>query len=214
VPATRPGRGSTATADRAGRSPRCRRRRSCGRCPMTRTDHRDQSASPAAGGCAGRGRNVIFGGVPVVVQGFRSLGLPGSVRREVRIKVRRRGYAEATFVETFVVLNAVGGECLDDFDCSTRFPTRPCLRRRRRRTPDQPVAKVQREHRDRRGARLARRDDRAYREYLRQEQSASAKAPARPCRSPSPGDGRHRQARGPQRGNRVGVEEGCVAGRM
>jgi hypothetical protein len=49
-------------------------------------------------------------------------------------------------------------------------------------------------HRERRGARLARRDDREYREYLREEQRS--------------------QARGPQRGTRVGVEEGCIAVRM
>jgi hypothetical protein len=45
-----------------------------------------------------------------------------------------------------------------------------------------------------RGARLARRDDRAYREYVRKEQ--------------------RRQARGPQRGSRVGVEKGCPARKM
>ena len=59
---------------------------------------------------------TAFGGVPLVVQTFRSLGLPGSVQREVHIKARQRGYDEATFVESFVVLHAVGGECLDDFD--------------------------------------------------------------------------------------------------
>ena len=59
---------------------------------------------------------TAFGGVPLVVQTFRSLGLPGSVQREVHIKARQRGYDEATFVESFVVLQAVGGECLDDFD--------------------------------------------------------------------------------------------------
>jgi len=45
-----------------------------------------------------------------------------------------------------------------------------------------------------RGARMARRDDREYREYLREEQRS--------------------QPRGPQRGSRVGVERGCIAGRM
>jgi hypothetical protein len=59
---------------------------------------------------------TAFGGVPLAVQAFRSLGLPGAVRREVHTKVRQRGYDEATFVESFVVLNAVGGECLEDFD--------------------------------------------------------------------------------------------------
>ncbi len=58
---------------------------------------------------------TAMGGVPLVVQTFRSLGLPASVRQHVRVKERERGYDEATMVESFVVLNAVGGECFDDF---------------------------------------------------------------------------------------------------
>src|SRR5664279_5920259 len=58
---------------------------------------------------------TALGGVPLVVQAFRSLGVPASVRQHVQIKQRDRGYDEATMVESFVVLNAVGGECLDDF---------------------------------------------------------------------------------------------------
>jgi len=57
-----------------------------------------------------------YGGVPLVIQAFRSLGLPQAVERHVQIKQRERGYDEATFVESFVILNAVGGECLEDFD--------------------------------------------------------------------------------------------------
>lgn len=57
-----------------------------------------------------------WGGVPLLVRAFRSLGLPDSVRRQVRIKQRDRGYDEASMVESFVVLNGVGGDCLDDFD--------------------------------------------------------------------------------------------------
>jgi len=56
-----------------------------------------------------------LGGVLLVVQTFRSLGLPVRVREHVRIKERERGYDEASTVESFVVLNAVGGECFDDF---------------------------------------------------------------------------------------------------
>jgi hypothetical protein len=58
---------------------------------------------------------TALGGVPLVVQAFRSLGLPRLVGENVRIKERQRGYDEATLVESFVILNAVGGECVDDF---------------------------------------------------------------------------------------------------
>jgi hypothetical protein len=38
------------------------------------------------------------------------------VQPNVRVKQRQRGYDEATMVESFLILNAVGGECLEDFD--------------------------------------------------------------------------------------------------
>jgi hypothetical protein len=58
---------------------------------------------------------TALGGIPLVVQAFRSLGLPQSVKEHVRVKERERGYDEATFVESFVILNAAGGECPEDF---------------------------------------------------------------------------------------------------
>jgi hypothetical protein len=58
---------------------------------------------------------TALGGMPLVVQAFRSLGLPGSVKRHVHLKERQRGYDEATLVESLVVLHAAGGECVDDF---------------------------------------------------------------------------------------------------
>ena len=58
---------------------------------------------------------TALGGIPLVVQVFRSLGLRKSVRAQVRVKERERGYDEATFVESFVILNAAGGECPEDF---------------------------------------------------------------------------------------------------
>jgi hypothetical protein len=51
-----------------------------------------------------------------VVQAFRSLGLPRSIQEQVRVKERQRGYDEATFVESFVILHAAGGEYVDDFE--------------------------------------------------------------------------------------------------
>ena len=58
---------------------------------------------------------TALGGMPLVVQTFRSLGLPESVGQQVRVKQRERGYDEPTFVESFVILNAAGGDCVDDF---------------------------------------------------------------------------------------------------
>src|SRR6202171_1703804 len=54
-------------------------------------------------------------GIPVLLQAFRSLDLPRSVERHVSVKQRQRGLDEASYVESFVILNAAGGECLDDF---------------------------------------------------------------------------------------------------
>ena len=59
---------------------------------------------------------TALGGVPLLLQAFRSLGVGASVKRNVAIKQRDRGLDEASYVESFVVLNAAGGECLDDFE--------------------------------------------------------------------------------------------------
>jgi hypothetical protein len=59
---------------------------------------------------------TALGGIPLVVQAFRALGLPQSIQEHVRVKQRQRGYDEATFVESLVILNAAGGECVEDFE--------------------------------------------------------------------------------------------------
>jgi len=59
---------------------------------------------------------TALGGVPLAVRAFRSLGLPAAIREHVQIKQRERGYEEATYVESLVVLNAVGGECVEDLE--------------------------------------------------------------------------------------------------
>jgi hypothetical protein len=59
---------------------------------------------------------TALGGVPLLVRAARSLDVPGSVERHLRMKQRERGFDEATYVESFLVLNAVGGDCLEDFD--------------------------------------------------------------------------------------------------
>jgi hypothetical protein len=59
---------------------------------------------------------TALGGVPLLLRAIRSLNVPGSVKRNLEVKQRDRGYDEASYVESFLVLNAVGGDCLEDFD--------------------------------------------------------------------------------------------------
>ncbi len=59
---------------------------------------------------------TAFAGLPLFVKAARSLDLAGSIARNVRVKQRERGLDEASYVESFLVLNALGGECLDDFE--------------------------------------------------------------------------------------------------
>ena len=59
---------------------------------------------------------TAYGGVPLFLQAVRSLDVPGRVKQHLQLKQRQRGLDEAGYVESFLVLNALGGECLDDFD--------------------------------------------------------------------------------------------------
>lgn len=70
---------------------------------------------------------TAFGGLPLVAQTYRSLGLPQSVARHLHLKPRQRGVDEATFVESFVLLNAAGGDCLEDFRRLAEDPGLPAL---------------------------------------------------------------------------------------
>src|SRR5664279_4980775 len=58
---------------------------------------------------------AALAGIPVFLQAFRSLDLPRSVEKHVSVKQRQRGLDEASYAENFLILNAAGGECLDDF---------------------------------------------------------------------------------------------------
>jgi hypothetical protein len=59
---------------------------------------------------------TAWGGAALLVQAIRSLDVPGSARRHLHLKQRQRGYDEAAYVESLVVLHALGGECVDDLD--------------------------------------------------------------------------------------------------
>lgn len=79
---------------------------------------------------------TAFGGLPLVAQTFRSLGLPQSVARHLRLKQRQRGLDEAMMIESFVLLNAAGGDCLEDFRRLAEDPGLPTLLGHARPLPD------------------------------------------------------------------------------
>ena len=56
-----------------------------------------------------------YGGIPVFLRAVRSLDVGGRANRHLQLKQRQRGFDEGSYVESFLVLNALGGECLDDF---------------------------------------------------------------------------------------------------
>ncbi len=59
---------------------------------------------------------TAYAGIPLFVQAVRSLDVPGRVKQHLEIKQRDRGLDEAAYVESFLVLNALGGDCLEDFE--------------------------------------------------------------------------------------------------
>ena len=60
-------------------------------------------------------RLTSYAGAPLLIRALRWLGVAQSVAQHIHIKKRESGFDEATFVESLVLLNGVGGECLDDF---------------------------------------------------------------------------------------------------
>lgn len=59
---------------------------------------------------------TAYAGIPLFARAVRSFDVPGSVKRHLHLKQRQRGFDEATYLESFLVLNALGGDCLEDFD--------------------------------------------------------------------------------------------------
>jgi hypothetical protein len=56
------------------------------------------------------------GGIPVFLRAVRSLDGGGRSNRHLQVKQRQHGFDECSYVESFLALNAPGGECLDHFD--------------------------------------------------------------------------------------------------
>ena len=57
-----------------------------------------------------------FGGLALVMESFRALGLPKSIQKHLPILQREGKYREADYVESSVSVFAAGGDCVDDFE--------------------------------------------------------------------------------------------------
>jgi hypothetical protein len=57
-----------------------------------------------------------FGGLPLVMETFRSLGLPQAIKKHLTVHQREGKYRDADYVESFVSVFAAGGDCVDDFE--------------------------------------------------------------------------------------------------
>jgi len=57
-----------------------------------------------------------FGGLPLVIETFRALGLPQSIQRHLPLLQRQGKYREADYIESFISIFAAGGDCVDDFE--------------------------------------------------------------------------------------------------
>jgi hypothetical protein len=65
-------------------------------------------------------------GLLSVSRAYRSLGVPGLVAANLSLRKRQRGFAEAQFIESISLLQAVGGECPEDMPL---LAGDPCLER-------------------------------------------------------------------------------------
>jgi Transposase DDE domain group 1 len=54
------------------------------------------------------------GGLPLVLETLRALGLDQAIAQHVRVRERQSGYTEAEKIEALVLLLAAGGTCVDD----------------------------------------------------------------------------------------------------
>lgn len=63
-----------------------------------------------------------FGGLPLVMETFRALGLPQSIQKHLPLQRRPGKYEEADYVESFISVFAAGRDCFDDFQLLRQDP--------------------------------------------------------------------------------------------
>src|ERR1017187_1193000 len=53
-------------------------------------------------------------GLLATSRAFRSLGIPGLIAAHLQLKQRQRGFDEAQYIESVVLLQTAGGDCPED----------------------------------------------------------------------------------------------------
>jgi hypothetical protein len=61
-------------------------------------------------------------GALVISRALRSLKIPELTAANLQLKVRQRGYEEAQFIETVMLLQAIGGDCPEDLELLNQDP--------------------------------------------------------------------------------------------
>jgi hypothetical protein len=61
-----------------------------------------------------KGQVTSYGGLPLVLDAMRALGVSQSIKKHVRVKKRQSAHDEAKVFEALVLTLVAGGECLDD----------------------------------------------------------------------------------------------------
>jgi hypothetical protein len=79
---------------------------------------------------------TAYGGLPLVVETMRALGVSDSVKKHLAIAKNRREHDEVAMVESFVALMAAGGDCLDDMTVLTEDEALARLMNRRFPSPE------------------------------------------------------------------------------
>lgn len=75
-------------------------------------------------------------GLPLVAETLLALGVDSLVREGLRLRVRQRGYAEFDKLQAIVLIQAAGGECVEDVRVLARDAGLPRLLHRRFPSPD------------------------------------------------------------------------------
>src|SRR5687768_10400441 len=60
------------------------------------------------------GHVTSYGGLPLLIDAVRALGIDNSIRRHIHISEQPRTHDEVAVIEALITMTAAGGDCLED----------------------------------------------------------------------------------------------------